>query len=542
MSLRSKSIRARHDQISEEDNKKGKEKLKWTLRPLSGSIFFLLFLYRLFNSLTIKTFFQADEYYQSLEPAHKNCYGYGYLTWEWREGLRSSIHPIIYSLGYHMLSSFSDNPEAVIIAPKVIGALQATIAEYYLYRFVQSVSKNECLSKLTLAFSLVSPFNWYFITRSFSNNLEMVFTVIGLTYWPWNFVVNKYLFLSCGFAFFSCIIRPTNGLIWIYLGSYLLWKNYLLYRNLSVIFMALTYLEIELLLVLLISGLLDRAFYNRWTFPLYNFLEFNIFRNLSIFYGTAPWHFYILQAFPLILLTYLPFFIHSIIVLKCFKHVLGQMVAFVVLGFSLVGHKEIRFIYPLHPVLLYFSACSVNYLASRLNLHKLVLPVVFLNIAIAFFFTQVHERGVIDVVHYLRLTPSVESFGLLTPCHSTPWQSHLHNITFSQNSWFITCEPPLHLQTSSAGAIKSYKDESDHFYDNPTKFLHENFPSFDDQDGNSKYQWPSHLVFFEPLEETMSVFFKDSPYEECTRFFNSFFHWDDRRKGDVIVYCNTSFI
>jgi hypothetical protein len=32
-----------------------------------------------------QTFFQPDEYYQSLEPAHSLAFGYGHLTWEWRD-------------------------------------------------------------------------------------------------------------------------------------------------------------------------------------------------------------------------------------------------------------------------------------------------------------------------------------------------------------------------------------------------------------------------------------------------------------------------
>lgn len=40
------------------------------------------------RSLTLllpHTYFQPDEFYQALEPAHWLVYGYGYLTWEWRD-------------------------------------------------------------------------------------------------------------------------------------------------------------------------------------------------------------------------------------------------------------------------------------------------------------------------------------------------------------------------------------------------------------------------------------------------------------------------
>ncbi|KAL6056153.1 Mannosyltransferase [Balamuthia mandrillaris] len=43
-----------------------------------------LVAYRCCNALLVKTYFAADEYWQSLEVAHNTVFGYGYLTWEWR--------------------------------------------------------------------------------------------------------------------------------------------------------------------------------------------------------------------------------------------------------------------------------------------------------------------------------------------------------------------------------------------------------------------------------------------------------------------------
>jgi phosphatidylinositol glycan class B len=57
----------------------------------------LLIGLRIFNALTISTFFQPDEYYQSLEPAWRAVFGYGELTWEWREGIRGFLYPSIFA-------------------------------------------------------------------------------------------------------------------------------------------------------------------------------------------------------------------------------------------------------------------------------------------------------------------------------------------------------------------------------------------------------------------------------------------------------------
>ena len=57
-------------------------------------IFFYV-LIRVFVALNTRTFFQPDEYFQSLEVAHHAVFGYGYLTWEWLSSkpLRSILYP-----------------------------------------------------------------------------------------------------------------------------------------------------------------------------------------------------------------------------------------------------------------------------------------------------------------------------------------------------------------------------------------------------------------------------------------------------------------
>jgi hypothetical protein len=48
-----------------------------------------------------RTFFQPDEYYQSLEPAHRLVWGTGYETWEWRA---SSLGGVDAQQGYAKIS------------------------------------------------------------------------------------------------------------------------------------------------------------------------------------------------------------------------------------------------------------------------------------------------------------------------------------------------------------------------------------------------------------------------------------------------------
>ena len=52
-------------------------------------------LLRVAVALLTRTFFQPDEYFQSLEPAHQFVFGYGALTWEWFTSIRSIVYPAL---------------------------------------------------------------------------------------------------------------------------------------------------------------------------------------------------------------------------------------------------------------------------------------------------------------------------------------------------------------------------------------------------------------------------------------------------------------
>ena len=55
----------------------------------------LILFVRIVIALFTRTFFQPDEYFQSLEPAYRLVFGYGHLTWEWLtpNPVRSIIYP-----------------------------------------------------------------------------------------------------------------------------------------------------------------------------------------------------------------------------------------------------------------------------------------------------------------------------------------------------------------------------------------------------------------------------------------------------------------
>lgn len=346
----------------------------------------------------------------------------------------------------------------------------------------------------------------------------------------------------------------------------------------------------------------DRLYYGFWTFPPLRFLYFNIAQSLAVFYGKNRTDYYLTEGLPLLLTTALPFAVCGVWqtlrdtpqsslpkpgesttksaesgatdnpAQRSILRTLAWACIVVTLTLSLISHKEVRFLYPILPFLHVIAAKPlVSFLPSRAPpFRRAIILILFAsNLILAGYVSQVHQRGVIDVLSYLRhkhetrnnlaglynthdVKISNTTVGFLMPCHSTPWRSHL--IYPEISAWALTCEPPLNVPLSERS---TYLDEADEFYikPGPSAWLRANMEDVQtitsrgsrsgqhwlrqDPKFKRKYrrEWPQNLVFFAHLEDTLGGYLAGTRYRECWRGFNSHFHDDYRRVGDVVVWC-----
>ena len=341
------------------------------------------------------------------------------------------------------------------------------------------------------------------------------------------------------------------------------------------------------------------------------FLYFNIAQSLAVFYGRNDWHYYLSQGYPLLLTTFLPFglvgiwqsffpaehppqFLNDSASTRSIKYQLATTTVLVPLILSFVSHKEVRFVYPILPLLHTLAAVPFTAFflpgvslaiprSSQFTSKRLLLALLLIvNISIAIVTTTSHQTAPLAVMTYLRNqhtkyylsqppsqslapAPSTMTVGFLMPCHSTPWRSHL--IHPSIKTWALTCEPPVNMNGS---ARAQYIDEADQFYADPKKYLittlgtpptlkktrvswfnwfgsrkrlkngfgREDMINADAWDGREgRKTWPDYVVFFEQMEPTMKEFLRESAYRDCWRGWNSWAHDDWRRKGDMLVWC-----
>ncbi|KAH8598143.1 Alg9-like mannosyltransferase family-domain-containing protein [Bisporella sp. PMI_857] len=595
----------------------------------------LILMVRLINSLCVKTFFQPDEYFQSLEPAWQLAFGSdsgAWITWEWKHQLRSSLHPALLAALYYVVDKpmeflgFFPQFRAMILGvlPNVAQAFIAATGDYYTWKFSEKIyGLGSHTGWITLLITLFSPWQWFISTRTFSNCLETTLTVTALYFWPWAMALDpvppetpkqadnnletpvpakeftlpsifeapgslRDLRISLFLAITACILRPTNTMIWLCVLTLSVTGFFSSTPRISINDFVVFLREGVLcgLSVLVLSILSDRLYFGFWTFPPYQFLTFNITLDLAVFYGRNDWHYYLSQGLPLLLTTYLPFTLaglYKVISLSgsgielLLTTIIFQMIA----SLSLISHKEVRFIYPLLPLLHILTAPTIFkffYTTTTKVTHpppfpsspkletitifrrkSILLLLLLTNLFIAYYTTRVHQSGVLSVLPYLRneyeslaldnrgvllSSPSAgeyegglkisnydesETFvGFLMPCHSTPWRSQLFYPGLK--AWALTCEPPIDVPKSERAA---YRDEADRFYDDPIRFLKEEV--------NTKERpWPRYIAGFEGIEGILKEYYeqemKGFVVKEKWRVKNSDWHDDERRQGDVVVW------
>ncbi|KAI4719036.1 hypothetical protein E4T48_04781 [Aureobasidium sp. EXF-10727] len=372
--------------------------------------------------------------------------------------------------------------------------------------------------------------------------------------------------MALALAAFATVLRPTNAIIWIVMAVYTAapGKDINLTRALWTLAVECREAVISGVSIVAISLASDRLYYGDWTFPPLRFIHFNVVQSLAVFYGRNRPDYYLTEGLPLILTTTLPFaawgcwsaFTNSTRYNSDSQKVIRPLAisTFVfVTVMSLIAHKEVRFIYPLLPGLLVLAAGPFSHFFSPLLLPRsaikktLLFLFVAVNITLAFYISQVHQRGVIDVLHHLRHQHELNASSNTTvmfmmPCHSTPWRSHLIHSGIDARA--LTCEPPLDIPIE---ARASYMDEADQFYADPVFWMREHMVDLEALEKRQssaavdihrdKAQWPEYLVFFEQLEPTMTEFLAETAYKQCWKGFNTHWHDDGRRQGDVVVWC-----
>uniref|UniRef100_A0A0C9R2P7 Mannosyltransferase n=1 Tax=Fopius arisanus TaxID=64838 RepID=A0A0C9R2P7_9HYME len=406
--------------------------------------------------------------------------------------------PFFISILYRILAAFGmDSPGALTHAPRVLHALLSAFADYRFYSWTRSTWSTFVLS-----------LNWFWCynaTRTLTNTLETALTTIALTIFPWDRNVSSktgesnYLWI----VGFTCAIRPTMAITWMPLCTY-----HILTTSRHPLKTLLQY-AIVALMTLTYSILIDTYCYGHFVFTQWEFFKANILNNIAGFYGTHSIHWYLTSALPVLLgvyVLYLPIATYQI--LKNYKinsreFILLFTILWTISVYSLLEHKEFRFILPILPMAIYICTCTKipRALEPSRNVKKILICIFLVtNLIPLSYFSFVHQRGPLDVMRVLRIELARYQGGyqelgvdvmFLTPCHALPLYSHLHrNVT----TRFLGCEPNF-------GGGEGL-DETEEFFQDPGGWVQREFG------GGRGGQLPAFVVLFDNIEERIAGFLR----------------------------------
>ncbi|XP_028028265.1 GPI mannosyltransferase 3 [Bombyx mandarina] len=452
------------------------------LRPVQV-VSFILFV-RILSVFLVRTWYVPDEYWQTLEVAHKQVFHYGELTWEWQRGIRSYLFPSVVAVLYSILKVTGlDHPEAVILLPRILQAILSTVADYSFYKWTGG-------RKWALFLILTSWFWFYTSGRTLLQTTETALVAIALSVFPFKSgklgYYDKENTSWIWLAVIAVFLRPTSAPLWAVLTIY----NLLTTNQSKLQLLLRSYLPIGLIAGSALVGL-DTYFYGRVVITPWEFFKFNVLYDIASFYGKHPWHWYLSQGLPAVLgVNTVPVLWAAVnIVRRPRENKTGALLLFAaalhIALYSFISHKEFRFVLPLLPILLYLAQDAIvpwSRKAKRWQLYVVAACMVVGNAVPAAYFGAVHQRGALDVMPLLRDAASTNrsSIAFLMPCHSTPLYSHIHkNIT----TRYLHCEPPFNKPGETY--------ESEAFFNNPLRWWRNEY---------SSRQTPTLVVLFDTLK------------------------------------------
>ncbi|MBK8481128.1 MAG: hypothetical protein IPL40_08115 [Proteobacteria bacterium] len=309
--------------------------------------------------------FWPDEIFQTLEPAHRAAFGYGFVSWEFTDGARSWLFPGAIAWLWRAAAALGvTQAETLLALARLLLAACSVAALYFALRLAGHWAGARAVwlaGLLALAFPPLLFFGW----RSLTEVPSAALLCAGAWYAapraaPTPGQGPRRALLAGLLTGLAVFLRFQNGLVVVGLLGWLLAQR----RGREAAFLAAG----AIVIAALVGGLLD---WLSWGAPFHAFrryLSYNLLEGRASAYGVSPASFYLTtlsSAAGLALTVALAAGLGGALLGR------ARGVALLVAGFvvihSLVPHKELRFIVPVLPLWLAVAASGLLGLGDRLS-------------------------------------------------------------------------------------------------------------------------------------------------------------------------------
>ena len=551
----------------------------------TSRLFAQCFAFRVLNAFAVRTYFNADEFWQGPEVAHRFVFGYGHLTWEWERGLRGYAHVTIFAAVFKLAAWLGvDNTFVIAWGPRVAQAAIAGVGDVLTHQLARRWFQSDTAARYATFCSLACWFNWFCAVRTFSNCLEAVLTTGALVYWPWgtpavgtasdanvskedsgkenarkNFgTANRVVAVALAGA--SCLVRPTAGLYF-----FPLFLTELIRTDTKIKFLCLECVPI--LCGTIGAGVAIDFYFSKKVYVAgWNFFLFNVLEGGSAAYGTHAWHWYLTQGYPAVATVFIPIAFFGCLsgrnttrtiqssgsstLKSASKHASPPVslrgafwwepflvAAYTIAGHSIAKHKEFRFLMPaVPPTLAAAGGCLAVWHrdpAKKWRAKKAVSLILLTQIPAAAYLGWWHQSGTVPAMGMLAnfaQNGEVGTGGIFfaTPCHQTPFHSFMHQRSrVPVRMHFLECPP-----ASVAGRTEGAPDEADLFFANPGPFLQSKFPLHDEHNA------PSHVVMFDGTSRDPGVaqWLDERGFAMKKNLFHAHFAVDRELQARVLIF------
>ena len=311
-----------------------------------------------------------DEHFQVIELANYKLGGTSLLDlpWEYEAKIRPGLQP---ALAYTVIRSAQwigiSNPFIQAFLMRLLSGLLVCALFFAWARRLDTEDKNagDALRWMALLLWFVP----YLSVRFSSENMAglsfaagALLLLQGLEKQGWKLLLAGFLF---GLSFF---FRYQMGFALMGMAAWVLWHSYQHKQGIQPV----AWLLAGLATACVPGFAADVWLYDSYTFAPYNYFISNIIDNKAAYWGTSPWWYYleqtILTATPLIGLLLLLVLLNGI--RKKRTHVLVWSLFPFLLAHFVVGHKEMRFMYPMLLPILALVAWGWSDLQNRLTTKK----------------------------------------------------------------------------------------------------------------------------------------------------------------------------
>ncbi len=346
-------------------------------------------------------YYHWDEHYQLLEFAQ---YKSGLaakegLAWEFQDQIRPGLQPFIAFAFLEIFTSIGiSDPFMIAFILRLFSALFSFYVVVALGHYILKLTASKMAQRVFLTFSFFLWCSAFLQVRFSSENWSGLAFILGFLCWSHcdstSTKKNAMMLIVSGLCF-SLAFQFRYQIAFAMVG-FALWMLF----NFKTYYRQWGLMTIGLISGVLIGLLADYWLYGNWQLTSYYYFTKNITQGKAATFGVEPWWYYFKVLFlrlgPGINIISCGLAIYGMFIYR--RHALLWALIVFVIGHSIVGHKEMRFLFPMFFPFLFFISVGVHSIWAKNPFRKwiciVIIPVCIVNCGLLYvrLVTPAHTR------------------------------------------------------------------------------------------------------------------------------------------------------